>query len=368
MGQYNLRILTCEWCGSISEKRVCSRVRFCSRNCASQAKGAKKRALQNIEVNCDGCGKKIRRILSDIKSGRRLFCSKLCFDNFQRTVKSSFVCIICGNQFDVGITAVKLADLRYCSNQCQYNDPNRAEKVIKPGTCYKVRTITCDGCGKIVTGRISKNRRFCTKACAGSLCVRVMNSAKERSRTVNCESCGKEILRTPSNLRTYKYHFCDKACYDVFQREGKWDSEFKQKRADNIRRVSFAQKHKVGLNLLELAGRHILEDLGLSLNSDFFEQKELGYHCVDVFLPAYKVIIEWDGDYWHGNPEIYAELDATQRNSKRNDKAKSTYFGKRGYILLRFWEQDIKNNPSLVKQTIREAMIGRFSNVRTAIA
>ena len=61
-------------------------------------------------------------------------------------------------------------------------------------------------------------------------------------------------------------------------------------------------------------------------NIEFEPQKEIGYYLCD-FAIKNKIIIEVQGDYWHGNPKIYKseKLDKTQKNNISRDKAKKHF-------------------------------------------
>lgn len=49
------------------------------------------------------------------------------------------------------------------------------------------------------------------------------------------------------------------------------------------------------------------------------------------------------GDYWHGNPKIYTELNPIQRKNVDRDKLKSQFASQHNLELFCIWEQDIKN-------------------------
>jgi len=79
---------------------------------------------------------------------------------------------------------------------------------------------------------------------------------------------------------------------------------------------------------------------------------------VDFFI-APNIVIEVDGDYYHCNPRIYP--DGPKYNIQKNhiitDAIKDKELFEKGYIVLRFWEYDIKNNlhscANKIQQTIR---------------
>jgi len=68
---------------------------------------------------------------------------------------------------------------------------------------------------------------------------------------------------------------------------------------------------------------------------------------VDAYLPDLKLIIQFDGDYWHGNPSYYDKLNALQIKNQLRDKSMDNYLIKCGFKIMRFWEHDIKSNDKI---------------------
>jgi very-short-patch-repair endonuclease/predicted transcriptional regulator len=66
----------------------------------------------------------------------------------------------------------------------------------------------------------------------------------------------------------------------------------------------------------------------------------------DFAIPLLKITIECDGDYWHANPKIYSKEDLTftQKRKVKIDILKDKYLEERGWLVLRFFESDIKKN------------------------
>lgn len=69
----------------------------------------------------------------------------------------------------------------------------------------------------------------------------------------------------------------------------------------------------------------------------------------DFLLFDYKLIIEVQGDYWHGNPNIYSDTDTNlkplneqQRYKKQLDIDKYEYI-KDTFYVIHIWETEIKN-------------------------
>jgi len=113
------------------------------------------------------------------------------------------------------------------------------------------------------------------------------------------------------------------------------------------------QLRKKKPNKLELAGRRILE--AISVN---FEEQVLMYDkfCVDVLLTNYPIIVQWDGDYWHGNPGRFPELDKRQEKRCKLDRSQDAYLLTCGYTVLRFWESDVMKNPNQVTAKIERIL------------
>lgn len=100
----------------------------------------------------------------------------------------------------------------------------------------------------------------------------------------------------------------------------------------------------------------IVKEMLTSLGADFVHQHPFGYWVFDFFLPDPKVFIECDGDYWHGNPNKYKALNATQKNVIARGKQKESYAIKRGYDLVRFWEDEIISSPKTVLEKLQKLL------------
>ena len=61
----------------------------------------------------------------------------------------------------------------------------------------------------------------------------------------------------------------------------------------------------------------------------------------DFYLPKYNLLIEADGDYWHGNHRLYLTLNETQITNQKNDSFKEFLAKDKNYSLIRYWESDI---------------------------
>lgn len=66
---------------------------------------------------------------------------------------------------------------------------------------------------------------------------------------------------------------------------------------------------------------------------------------VDILIPDKKIIIQWDGVYWHSKPKRVLL-----------DKSQDAYLKKCGYKVLRITDVEMKNNKDKVYDNIQRAI------------
>ncbi len=233
---------------------------------------------------------------------------------------------------------------------------------------YKIRKFKCLGCGKIVRLRRPKNKlKYCSAECYS-------NSKRPQTKTgriVKCEWCGRKVYKQKVNLK-FKHHFCCKDCAEKWQgrnkiefickicgKKFKWSKsrlknnnptycsiKCRNKDEEWIKntciKANLVQQNKKGLNKLELAGRKILKDLGIKFSEQVLMFDKF---LVDVLLEGKPIVIQWDGEYWHNKPR-----------RKKLDISQDAYLKKCGYKVLRFTDEDIKNNKQKVYDNIKRAI------------
>ena len=81
----------------------------------------------------------------------------------------------------------------------------------------------------------------------------------------------------------------------------------------------------------------------------------------DFAIPELKIAIEADGDYWHANPKFYNSLGQgiRQKRNVQKDKYEKIYLGERGWLLLRFYESEIKSDVGKCVDEIEKAINSR---------
>jgi DNA mismatch endonuclease (patch repair protein) len=84
----------------------------------------------------------------------------------------------------------------------------------------------------------------------------------------------------------------------------------------------------------------------------------------DIVFSKKKIAIFVDGCFWHKCPVCFQEpetrkefwMKKIQSNVER-DKIVNTELENGGWTVLRFWEHEIKKNPSVVIKTIRDHLL-----------
>lgn len=302
------------------------------------------------EYSCSTCGLSFTRKLKEAKRSKNLYCSKPCAyignaklrtrteDENYKTLK----CQSCAKDFKVRTPRANIA--RFCSLSCA----REAEKI------YKV----CPVCN-ITFHRHCGIGTYCSRECSAI--------GRTKSTITQCKICGKDI-KTPKL-------FCSAECHHVFQGRNKvsyickvcnnsfkWSlsRESNQGRTPKYCSISCrdkcpdTHKHLAYIqgslnrskkpNKLELAGYAILNKLGLY----FVREKSIaGKFIVDCYLPEFNIVIQWDGDYWHGYGKSIDDpnLDVKVCRRMKFDISQDAYLRKCGYTVLRFWEHDVKSKP-----------------------
>jgi len=103
-----------------------------------------------------------------------------------------------------------------------------------------------------------------------------------------------------------------------------------------------------------------MQDIVMSLNIPYEKQFRIRGkgHNYDGHLLNTNILIEVDGDYWHGNPKLFSKLSKRQQGQKERDLRNAQLAKDNNYILLRFWESDILKNENIVRNKLMEVING----------
>jgi DNA mismatch endonuclease, patch repair protein len=104
-----------------------------------------------------------------------------------------------------------------------------------------------------------------------------------------------------------------------------------------------------------MRGQVILDSMGLRYKSEVLLANKF---VVDILLTDTKIVIQWDGDYWHGYQGDSGEKPISDRQMRRArlDRSQDAYLKTCGYMVLRFWEHDVVKNSEVVIEYITRAI------------
>ena len=112
---------------------------------------------------------------------------------------------------------------------------------------------------------------------------------------------------------------------------------------------------KYGTSKLEKKfAKEFLDKLGIKYEEQF-EAKDIK-RFYDFYLPDYRVLLEIDGDFYHGYGKVHEEKSPMQKKNARVDEIKNEWAAMHGIPLIRIWEHNINENPEKVLNMLRERL------------
>lgn len=142
---------------------------------------------------------------------------------------------------------------------------------------------------------------------------------------------------------------------------------------------SYVEGHRKGFsdvasNLFEqiesLASTDNVSFLYLPKNSELLLEKIGGFYKYDFCIPELKFIIEFNGDIFHGNPQLFSESDCpnpydrtlTAKQMWLKDKEKIDLAKSKGFDVMVIWERDYRNNPEIIVNDIIKTINEKLKN------
>jgi|ERR1035437_543522 hypothetical protein len=105
------------------------------------------------------------------------------------------------------------------------------------------------------------------------------------------------------------------------------------------------------MNKLEKLVADELDKAHVSYIFQYFINEDGVCKSYDFKIKEKPLILEVDGDFWHGNPEKVNHHNKVEK-TRQNDILKEEIALKRGIKVIRLWESDIKKDPSIVIRTL----------------
>ena len=260
----------------------------------------------------------------------RKFCSRTCalLSRRIKTVGRSRTCSRCGSAFATSPRSTR----KYCSPRCAHGGPQPSRRTG--------RDVSCAFCGTQFYATGERLNRSANLFC----CIEHANLYQARNKAnLECKVCGTRFRRSPAQQRKSKTIYCSLKCRD----------------ADPTVRIHLLRMNQMQQgkhpNKLESAGFAMLADMGLE-----FEAHPLfkGKFCVDALLEKSRIVVQFDGDYWHGNPAVFPDPSARQKKRIARDESQDAYMSACGYNVIRIWETDMKKRAGAVRERLTAAIVG----------
>ncbi len=106
----------------------------------------------------------------------------------------------------------------------------------------------------------------------------------------------------------------------------------------------------VGTSKAEQKFGEFMASIGIVFETQF----QLSWKFYDFIIKDTKIIVEFDGDFWHCNPAVYPNgpINSQQKKARKNDKLKGVLAERAGYELVRIWEKDFNECPEQIKELL----------------
>jgi len=219
-----------------------------------------------------------------------------------------------------------------------YNDNPPIKKTKKTYSCFN-----CDKeFSKLESQMKDKKNIFCSKSCRhehDSKSFKGSNNPnfQEKGKIIKCLNCNKDVIIYGKRKETFRY--CSIECRNKHWSKVVYRTEAKQKQLKK-NGVNSMRKQKNKMTKPE----QIVFDFLNNKNINFISQYSMyNKFIVDFYIPLSNIIIEVQGDYWHGNPLKYAnnKLSDMQIKQKQKDTLKYNYLTEQGFEVHMIWEDDI---------------------------
>jgi very-short-patch-repair endonuclease len=111
---------------------------------------------------------------------------------------------------------------------------------------------------------------------------------------------------------------------------------------------------KKPMNKLEKLVASILDENNIEYHYQYFLKTKEGIcKSYDFKIKDTNILIEIDGDYWHGGPGVKKHFYKLEE-VKENDILKTQIAIENGFSLIRIWESNIYHQPDIIIQKIKE--------------
>jgi very-short-patch-repair endonuclease len=299
-----------------------------------------------LKLNCDNCDKVFEQKNNVAINRENHFCTRDCYYLYIKNNKSpkntreNVNCSNCDKVFEV--KKYRFEDFKKgtvaclcCSRKCQnefIGRSRRGENHHNYKDKIKINCQVCDDQFEVAPHRV-ESAKYCSVKCQ-RVGVGKQNVPKKK-RIISCDNCTEKVSKWEHQINSHEFHFCSAKCRKEFQ------GHFVAK-----------QQEKKDPTQCQVNVDNLLNNIGVKYKNE----KPYDYYAVDNFLTDSNLIVEVQGDYWHGNPMVYSEytlLNEMQKKRVKTDKSKKTHIKKKYDIdILYLWEKDINDNIEVCKKLV----------------
>ena len=164
----NRYLKNCICCG-IEFNTTNKKNRYCSSECKELGINKKQKEKFWIEYECENCGVKIERRISEYKKSKNHFCSNECA--YEWRLNGEYLkCCICGKEFYRERSKIKDKEKVFCGRKCS-SEYKKIELIGENNPLYNRVEVFCSWCGKpkYVTNSdyMEYETFFCNSECMG---------------------------------------------------------------------------------------------------------------------------------------------------------------------------------------------------------
>jgi very-short-patch-repair endonuclease len=296
-------------------------------------------------------------------------------------------CDVCGNNYKP-----KRKNQKNCSVKCQHESYRKAkvEKVLTLcGFCKKEFSILPN---KLLNGK----GKYCTRKCkdthqkfiysgTNNPTYGLKQSQEQRNKTSirtkklwqSVEYRTKQNKKVSNYVEKFGYHWGTSVESNKKRKETmikkygvphNWIGEYGKRKCDvstlqiygetSVQMLANYNHYYNKKTDIEQLFEKLLEELKIPYQCKFRiydkEKVKFWFKEYDFLIIDTKILIEIDGDYWHGNENFFTELSDFQKSVRINDEIKETFANDRGFEVIRFWGSDVKKNIDEVKIKIKK--------------
>lgn len=296
----------CELCGK-NYKTKREKQKFCSVDC--QYESYRKPKIEKVKTICNFCNEEFFILPNKLLTGKGKYCCRECKDKHQKIIYSGV------NNPSYGI--------KYTEER--KNDISIRAKKLWESEVYRE---------KIKKGYYKFIKKFGYHP-----------GTDEDSKKKRMDTMFKRYGVKHNWSGKYGERECDKTTLELYEKTA----------TQMLIEYSHHYSKKTDI---EKAFEKILEELEIPFQYKFriYDKEKINFWFreYDFLILNTNILIEIDGDYWHGNEKIFEELSDFQKSVQVNDLIKKEFANTNGYDIIRFWGSEIKKNNDKVKNEIKE--------------